>query len=330
MSDAAAQALQPDAAAGQSATAAGEASTERPLPRYQTPIVPQATISGRALVAVVAIMTFLASLTAGAVVLVRTAANEWQAEVAREVTIQINAAPDQDPDAAVAKAVMIVKAFPGIADVRPYSKEETARLLEPWLGSGLRFDELPVPRLIVLRIAAGGKPDLGELRKLIVEQIPGAGLDDHRGFVDRMRAMSSAAAIGGIGVLFLVLLANVLSVTFATRAAIASNRPVIEVLHFIGARDGFIAAHFQHYFLQLGLKGGLIGGGSAVALFAFVDSANGWFLGTAAGDQFAAMFGTFSIGALGYLAIVAQIALIAGVTAIASRRTVNRTIETVH
>ncbi len=323
MSDAATQ-------AAQSAAAAQEESTERPVPRIQTPIVPQATISGRALMAVVAIMTFLASLTAGAVMLVRTAANEWQAEVAREVTIQISAAAGQDLDAEVAKVVAVVKAFPGIADVRPYSKEETTRLLEPWLGSGLRFDELPIPRVIVVRIAAGGNPDLRELRKLLAEQIPGASLDDHRGFVDRMRAMSSAAVIGGIGILCLVLLANVLSVTFATRAAIASNRPVIEVLHFIGARDNFIAGHFQHYFLQLGLKGGLIGGGAAVALFALLDFANGWFLGTAAGDQFVAMFGTFSIGALGYLAILAQIALVAGVTSFASRRTVNRTIETVH
>src|SRR5438105_4936200 len=91
MSDAATQ-------AAQSPAAAQEEGTEQPVLRMQTPIVPQATISGRALMAVVAIMTFLASLTAGAVMLVRTAANEWQAEVAREVTIQISAAAGQDID----------------------------------------------------------------------------------------------------------------------------------------------------------------------------------------------------------------------------------------
>ena len=40
------------------------------LPRFDTPLVPRNSISGRALVAVVAIMTFLASLTTGAVMLV--------------------------------------------------------------------------------------------------------------------------------------------------------------------------------------------------------------------------------------------------------------------
>ena len=235
--------------------------------------MPQATISGRALVAVVAIMTFLASLTTGAVMLVRAAANEWQAEVAREVTIQVRPAAGRDIEADIAKAAAIARAASGVAEVRPYSKEEAARLLEPWLGTGLPLDDLPVPRIIVVRIAPGAAPDLAQLRQTLGEQVPAASLDDHRGFVDRMRAMSGAALAGGIGVLVLVLVATVLSVTFATRAAMATNRPVIEVLHLIGAKDNFIAGHFQRHFLQLGLKGGLIGGGSALALFALAELA---------------------------------------------------------
>src|SRR5271165_936553 len=133
-------------------------------PRSETPIVPQATISSRALVGVVAIMTFLASLTIGAVMLVRTAASEWQADVAREVTIQIRAAAGRDIETDVAKTVAITRAFPGVAEVRPYSKDETMRLLEPWLGSGLQFEELPLPRIIVVRIAGGAVPDLTRLR----------------------------------------------------------------------------------------------------------------------------------------------------------------------
>src|SRR5262249_58840905 len=105
----------------------------------------------------------------------------------------------------------------------------------------------------------------------------------------------------------LVFAATVLSVAFATRAAIATNRPVIEVLHLIGAKDSFIAAHFQRHFLQLGLKGGLIGGGSAIALFVLIELASGSFVGTAGGDQLAALFGVSSIGGLGYLAGLGQV-----------------------
>jgi cell division transport system permease protein len=305
-----------------------EAASE-PLPRFETPIVPQATIASRALVAVIAIMTFLASLTIGTVMLVRAAANEWQADVGREVTIQIRAPAGADAEADVAKAAAIARATPGVAEVRPYSREETSRLLEPWLGTGVLLEDLPVPRIIVVRIAAGATPDLAQLRAEL-QQLPGASLDDHRGFVARMRAMSGAALAAGMGVLLLVLAATILSVTFATRAAIATNRPVIEVLHLIGARDRFIAGHFQRHFLRLGLQGGLIGGGCAVALFALAEFAGGRFSGGAAGDQFAALFGNSSIGVLGYLAVLAQAGLIALVTAAASRYTVYRTIETIH
>src|SRR5437016_4873378 len=81
------------------------AAAATPSPRAQTPIVPRATISGRALVAVVAIMTFLASLTTGAVMLVRSAVNEWQSDLGREVTIQIRPVAGRDIEADVAKVV---------------------------------------------------------------------------------------------------------------------------------------------------------------------------------------------------------------------------------
>src|SRR5262245_36980218 len=100
-----------------------------PMPNAMTPIVPPNSISGRALVAVIAIMSFLAALTLGAVVLVRGAAAEWQSQVAREMTIQIRPAEGRDVDAEVGRAVDLVRGTPGIADAKALSKEESARLL---------------------------------------------------------------------------------------------------------------------------------------------------------------------------------------------------------
>src|ERR1700694_469442 len=149
------------------------------FPRDETPIVPRNSIAGRALVAVVAIMTFLASLTTGAVMLVLSSAAEWQSDVAREMTIQIRPAPGRDLDAEVAKAVEIARAAPGIAEVRPYTAAESAQLLEPWLGTGLTLDALPVPRIIVLRVGANERPDLGVLRSALAARGAGASLADH-------------------------------------------------------------------------------------------------------------------------------------------------------
>src|SRR6201986_978631 len=91
---------------------------ERPqLParaRIQSPIVPRASISGRALVAVVAIMTFLASMTTGAVLLISASAAEWQSDVGSEIPIQIRPRAGRDADADVAAVVTAMRIQSGI------------------------------------------------------------------------------------------------------------------------------------------------------------------------------------------------------------------------
>jgi len=250
-----------------------------------TPIIPVKSIAGQALIAVIAIMTFLASLTTGAVFLVLGSASEWQSEVAREMTIQVLPSTGLDIEAQVNKAAEIARAAPGVTDVRPYSKEESTRLLEPWLGSGLNLDDLPIPRLIVVRIAAGAALDLDALRANLAAQVAGTTLDDHRGWIGRMRAMADTAAVGGIAILALMLAATILSITFVTRGAMATNRQIIGVLHFIGARNDFIAGQFRRHFLVLGLIGGGIGGGAAVVLFTLAGTIVNWFQATPGGDQ---------------------------------------------
>jgi len=124
-----------------------------------------------------------------------------------------------------------------------------------------------------------------------------------------------------------MLAATMLTVTFATRGAMSTNRPIIEVLHFVGAKDGFIAGEFQRHFLLLGLKGGAIGGVIAMALFAMAGLIGDWFTATAGQEQVAALFGSFAIGASGYVAITGLIVVIGGVTAATSRLTVYRTLR---
>ena len=82
--------------------------------RNLSPIVPRASIAGRALVAVVAIMTFLASITTGTVLLVSASAAEWQSDVASEITIQVRPVPGRDLDRDAAAVAQAMRAQPGI------------------------------------------------------------------------------------------------------------------------------------------------------------------------------------------------------------------------
>ncbi|KYG22235.1 cell division protein FtsX [Bradyrhizobium sp. AT1] len=306
---------------------------ERPqLParaRNMSPIVPRASIHGRALVAVVAIMTFLASMTTGAVLLVSASAAEWQSDVASEITIQVRPQAGRDLDRDTAAVTEAMRALAGIVEVKPFSREESGKLLEPWLGTGLSMDDLPVPRMIIARVQPGTPLDLGALRARVTQVAPSASVDDHRAWIERMRSMTNATVLAGLGILALVIIATIISVSFATRGAMAANRPIVEVLHFVGAGDRYIANHFLRHFLRLGLEGGVIGGGVAMLVFGFSESIAGWFSGTPVGDQFAALLGTFSLRPSGYIVLAVQAVLIGAITAVAARQTLFATLNDV-
>jgi cell division transport system permease protein len=288
------------------------------------PLVPVDSAGSRSLVAVIAILTFLAALCAGAAELVSAGSAQWRSSVAREVTIQVRPTPQRDVDADVARAVELARADPGVTDVRPFDKGESERLLEPWLGSGLDLAELPVPRLIVVKVASGGRVDLSALKARLAEETPNASLDEHALWLARLSAMASTVVAIGIVLVALVLLATGLAVAFATRGAMAGNKGVVEVLHFVGADDAFIAREFQNRFLSLGLKGGLVGGvGATLFLAALGVAASAW-RATPQGDQIEALFGAFDLGWRGYVVTLVIALIVSLVTGAVSRVTVRR------
>ena len=291
--------------------------------RQDRPLVPGASIAGRALVTVIAIMTFLAALTAGAALLIAGASDGWREQVSREITIQVRPVPGRDLEVEAKKAGDIARAAPGVAAVRVFTKEESARLLEPWLGTGLDMAELPVPRMIVVTRQPGVSPDLDGLRKALAA-VPASSLDDHHLWLERLAAMARSVETGAALIFGLMLAAMALAVSFATHGAMAENREIIDVLHFVGARDSYVAKEFQRHFLRLGLAGGGIGAVAGCLVFASSGIAGRWWTATPGGDQMEALFGSFSLGWAGYAAILAIAGGVALLTGLTSRAIVYR------
>lgn len=281
------------------------------------PIVPAGNVASRALFVVVAIMAFLACMTIGAVVMIAGAASQWSSDIGSEITVQVR--PGPDTDAAVSAALQVVRETEGIASARALGDEEISALLEPWLGGSVDFEELPVPRLVVATIDRENPPNLAELRRRLSVASPSATLDDHDLWQSRLKVMADTLVVGGLTVVALVLVATVLSVVFATKGAMGSNRDIVEVLHLVGAKEGFIARQFEGHFLRLGVKGGVVGGLVALACFAGLRWVEAEFRATPAGDQVEAMFGTFGFGWDAFLAIVFTVILVALLTALTSR-----------
>ncbi len=288
------------------------------------PLVPVDSAGGQALAAVIAILTFLAALCAGGAEMVATSSAQWRSEIAREVTIQIRPNPQRSIEDDVARAVALARQAPGVEEAQAFSKEQSERLLEPWLGTGLDFNDLPVPRLIVIKIQEDARPDFGPLRQSLQSEIPGASLDDHALWVSRLSTMANTIIGTGIFLVTLVLVAAGLAVIFATRGAMAGNREVVDVLHFVGADDDFIAKEFQRRFFKLGLRGAAVGAGAALVLTIVLGFIARSWRASPAGDQLEALFGAFSIGWTGYLVVVLIALLVAVITGVVSRLTVRR------
>lgn len=291
-------------------------------PNGLAPIVPQQSVAGRALMLVVGIMCFLACLAVGALVLVEDAARDWQLDISREVTIQVKPVDGKPIEPMLQTAMDLARNTEGVSNVRLMSERDSAGLLEPWLGTGFDYSKLPIPRLVIVELRDPATANLKGLSTQLSSTLPNASLDDHSIWAKRLRTMAGTMVAASVVVLVLVLTAMVLSVIFATRAAMAGNRDVVQVLHFVGAEDSFIAGEFQHHFLILGFKGGV--GGGIGAMLAFLVA--GWVTGDGGGmsgiSEAHALFGGFSVGLHGYLGAAGIVLLVAGLTALTSRLTV--------
>jgi cell division transport system permease protein len=295
----------------------------RPLLRRDAPMVPASSIAGRALTTVVAIMTFLACFTVGGTFLVVNASQAWRSDISAEVTIQVKPTAGVDTDSAVQKTADLARNIAGVGAVTVYSKRDSESMLQPWLGSGLDLDELPIPRLIVLTTAANASIDISGLEGALSTNGLSASVTDQQKWLKRLDAITAAIATIAVALCLLMTAAMTLAIGFATRGAMVGSREVIEVLHFVGAEDGFISRQFQKHFLALGLKGALAGGGAAICFFYLTGLLATRWMGTASGQDISLVFGVFDLGLRGFFAIFATALALAFLTGGVSRLVVH-------
>ena len=288
------------------------------------PLIPRESVAGRALAAVIAIMTFLAALTAGGAFLLAQASEGWRSDVLREVTIQVKPGDANDIEGLVAKVVSVASQARGVKHVRAYSAAESGKLLQPWLGDGLDLDTLPVPRILVVDMEGGTEEDLAGLRDALAQSAPQASLSDRRIWAARIWTMANAVVVLALSLFALMIVAMAMAIGFATRGAVAANREIIEVLHFVGASDQFIAREFETHFRNIGFRGALTGGASATAFFLAAATFSRSLANSEGGAQIAAMFGSFTLGAPGYATMIAIGGTVTVLTGLVSRAIVFR------
>jgi cell division transport system permease protein len=213
--------------------------------------------SGRFLPWIIALMVYLATTGGIALIWLGDALGKWDAALTSTLTLQVPA--DTSPGRLdVLEAAL--KQTKGVVSVRLLDQAETAKLLQPWLGTSVPIDALPLPRLIDVRIDPKIVIDFATLRQQLDSIVPNAQLDNNRAWLTGIRSFAlRVESVIMVGVVVVTLLI-VTIVVFTARIGLAIHRSVIELLHLMGAQDEYIARQFQIHALSLGLRGGIIGG----------------------------------------------------------------------
>jgi cell division transport system permease protein len=291
-------------------------------------IVPSASIAGNALTVVIAIMSFLACLTAGGVYMVNQSAQAWVNDIASEITIELDPLNAADIEKKMTLVSLFLAKQKGVTRVKPLTAEDSAKLLEPWLGQTAALSALPIPRLIAVEIDRGSPPDIELIKTALTQNFEGVTLDDHRRWQAEIRTITRSAALGGIAVLGLVAAATIAVIISATRSAMASNRAIIEVLHFVGARERFISSEFERHFLGLGVRAGLMGAFAAAIAFLLLPFTMHMLGGGAVtAAETRRLIGSGELDFGGYLLCVLVVLVVAGLCMITSRLGVIRVLK---
>lgn len=233
------------------------------------PIVPPEAAPLKALTVTMAVMCYLACLAIGALILIDRAVESWTGGLSREVTVQVRPVQNADAEAELAKAEALLGSFPDIVAIQTLDRAAAAKLLEPWLGTG-NLKDLPIPRLIRVTIDESAPPDFVALGDALKAKIKGASLDTHKRWQAELTRMARALSTLSFAVLFLICVSAIAMVIFATRTVLDANREVVDVLHLVGARDGYVSRQIDGRFLKTGLWGGLVGVALGLLTFFFL------------------------------------------------------------
>jgi cell division transport system permease protein len=171
--------------------------------------------------------------------------------------------PTRGGETRLAAVLALLTGTPGVASAHALTDQELTDLLRPWLGQGAERLAIPVPAVIAVRLT-DTEIDLAPLSRRLAEAAPGTLVEDHGVWISRLTVLArSLQACAGLALLLVAgVAAAVISV--ATRAGLSTRREAIEIVHGLGATDGYIAGRFAARATMLAAIGAV--GGALVAL----------------------------------------------------------------
>ncbi|MFL2781767.1 MAG: cell division protein FtsX [Rhodospirillales bacterium] len=220
----------------------------------------------------IAFMSLLAILSVAGFLLLKQVSDLFEYNSSDTMTIQVPSGnSEKRTNKKITEVINILKGTDGIVKVSLIPKVEVVKLLKPWLGSISQSQTLPLPRIIDIQIDRGLIISSEKINGLLNSISPDITVDDHSIWLIGLVKTLQSAEITALFILLLIILVIIGTVIFTTRTGMGIHKQTIEVLHFVGAHDDFIARQFAIRGLIVGLQGGLIGFLFAVPILYLFD-----------------------------------------------------------
>ncbi len=231
------------------------------------PILPRQSLASATLGVVTIVMSFLASLSLGAMLLTDMATQKWLARATSAMTIQIIETQNLTPQQQISAVTKFLETENNVTSFEIIARDDLIGLLEPWLGTGNVSEDLPLPILIEMKPVANALFNEAEFNARLRAIAPGARLDTHGQWRETLQNTGQILQMFTIFILALVSFATATVILLAVRAGLVANQDILEILHQIGAKDHFISRRFETHFSKLAMINSFIGLILAIGVF---------------------------------------------------------------
>lgn len=227
----------------------------------------------------ISIAVFIFALTLSGVLSINSMLYNWNQSILGSLTVQIMPVNNANKEKACAEtltyqqnAVDFLQKVDGVTKVTPLSDEQLKKLIEPWLGDGVNIENLPMPRIIDVKLAPDAEMDFLKLAQDLAQASPLASLDNHKLWLSKLIKFADGLKLMALTILVLVLAITSGAIFYTTRMSLGLHRFTIEILHTMGAKDTYVAQQYARRMAFLGLTGGLVGLFFAVPSVFFIGS----------------------------------------------------------
>lgn len=214
----------------------------------------------------VCIAVFLFAVTLSGVLSINAMLNAWNESILGALTVQVMPVVENNRDAAQAevlkqqsRAVEFLNRWPGVEKAESLTDKQLNHLIQPWLGDGVEVSDLPIPRLIDVRLKKNVQIDFLKLAEKLAEVAPLASIDDHKLWLDKLIKFADSLRILALVVLLLVVVVTSGAIFYCTQTSLGLHKYVIGILHLMGAKDTYVAQQYARKTAFLGFVGGVYG-----------------------------------------------------------------------